>query len=136
MSESTDRVITPGFSLTALAFSVFSLLSLVACLVKGIVPIYFLEAVLWGGLVLYSLKKPSLNERASFVVVLLAVVVAAAQGYSIGRDAGSKGAFDSGRKAGYQTGYDLGESIGNASGYANCLACVSGVERACSKNPK
>jgi hypothetical protein len=74
-----------------IVFATFSLLSLVVCIVKGIVPIYAGESVLWGILAWYCYKKSPLSQNANLIVLLLAVVVAAGEGYMFSR--GSRDSF-------------------------------------------
>jgi hypothetical protein len=66
-------------------FGGFSALSLIVSLAKGIVPIYLGEAALWAALAWYWHKKNPTNQLLNAGIVLLAVVVGAAQGFLIGR---------------------------------------------------
>src|SRR5260370_11909337 len=136
MSEATSETLKPRLNLATLVFAGFSLLSLVACIAKGIVPMYLLEALAWGALAWYLHNKATISPTANLVVVLLAVSVAAANGYNIGKSNGFNAAYETGRKVGFKSGYELGESIANASGYANFLSFISGVEKACSRSHK
>jgi hypothetical protein len=81
MNEKRESSINYG----TLVFGSFSLLSLVVCLVKGVVPIYAVEAAMWGGLAWYWHKKSPRSETATGIVLLLAVGVAAGEGYLLGR---------------------------------------------------
>ena len=74
------------FNFGTLVFAGFSVLSLVVCFAKGIVPIYFAEAALWAALAWYWNKKGSTSETATLIILLCAVTVAAGEGYLIGRD--------------------------------------------------
>jgi hypothetical protein len=72
----------PNFG--TIVFAGFSLLSLVVCVAKGVVPIYLGEAALWAGLAWYWHKKSPANKTATATILLCAVGVAAAEGYSFG----------------------------------------------------
>ncbi len=71
-------------NLGTIVFATFSLLSLVVCIVNGIVPIYAIESVMWATLAWYCHKKSPLSQKANLIVLLLAVGVAAGEGYSVG----------------------------------------------------
>ena len=75
----------PTLNFGTFVFAGFSALSLVVCLAKGIVPIYFVEAALWGALAWFWHKKSPTNQLLNAGIVLLAVIVAAAQGFQISR---------------------------------------------------
>jgi hypothetical protein len=65
-------------------FGGFSLLSLAVFLVQGLVPIYFIEAVAWAlAAWLWHKRKPT-SQVATAAVLLLAVAVAAGEGYLLG----------------------------------------------------
>ncbi len=73
-----------------IVFASFSFLSLVVCFVKGIVPIYAMESVMWSALAWYCYKKSPLSQNANLIVLLLAVAVAAGEGYSVGAHSGGR----------------------------------------------
>jgi hypothetical protein len=73
------------FNFGTFVFAGFSVLSLVVSFAKGIVPIYLGEAALWGVLAWFWHKKNPTNQLLNVGIVLLAVIVAAAQGFLIGR---------------------------------------------------
>jgi zinc-ribbon domain len=87
------------FKVGTLVFAVFSVLSLVVCFAKGLVPIYLGEAALWAALAWYWHKKGSTSEIATLIILLLAVGVAAGEGYLIGRDSNVAGEPTTGRLA-------------------------------------
>jgi hypothetical protein len=68
-----------------LVFSGLSLLTLAICFAKGIVPIYLAEAGLWAALALLWHKKHVASPVANGAVLLLAVALAAGEGFLIGR---------------------------------------------------
>ena len=74
----------------AIVFASFSFLSLLVCFVKGIVPIYALEAVIWGALAWFGYKRSPFSQKANLIVLLLAVAVAGVEGYSVGAHSGGK----------------------------------------------
>jgi hypothetical protein len=77
-------------NLGTIVFASFALLSLIVSFVKGIVPIFLVEAVLWGALALYWYKKKPTSQAATGVILLLAVAIAAGEGYLVGRQFGVK----------------------------------------------
>lgn len=74
-----------NLNLGTIVFGGFSLLSLIVCITKGVVPMYGAEAVAWGAMAWYWHKKSPVSKRANLIVLVLAVAVAAAEGYSYGR---------------------------------------------------
>lgn len=68
-----------------LVFSGLSLLTLAICFAKGIVPIYLAEAALWAALALLWHKKNVTSPVANGTILLLAVALAAGEGFLIGR---------------------------------------------------
>lgn len=68
----------------AIALGCFSLLSLIVFFAQGLVPIHFFEAVLWAlAAWLWHKRKPT-NQVATAAVLLLALIVAASEGYFLG----------------------------------------------------
>jgi hypothetical protein len=66
-------------------FGGLSVLTLAICFAKGIVPIYLAEAALWAALAWFWHKKHVTSPVANGAVLLLAVALAAAEGFLIGR---------------------------------------------------
>ncbi len=73
------------FNYGTVVFAAFSVLSLLVCLAKGIVPIYLGESVLWAAVAWYWQKKSPWSETAAGIVLLVAVGVAGGEGYLLGR---------------------------------------------------
>jgi hypothetical protein len=73
----------PNANIGTFVFASFAVLSLVVSFVKGVVPIFIIEAGLWGGLAWYWNRKKPKSQAATAIVLLLAVVVVAAEGYSL-----------------------------------------------------
>jgi hypothetical protein len=123
-----------NFNFGTIAFAAFSLLSLVVCFVQGIVPIYIVESVIWGALAWYWHKKNPASQTANLIALLLAVAVAAGEGYSVGQT-GYKNSYEAGRKAGFKTGWTEGSKAGwdggELVGYANGILCAGGAQTAC-----
>ena len=69
-------------------FAAFSVLSFVVCLARGLVPIYFVDSVLWAAVALYWNKKNITNSKANLGVLWLAIAIAAGESYSVGHQAG------------------------------------------------
>lgn len=83
----------------AFVFASFSMITLLVSLSKGIVPIYLAESALWGALAWYWHKRNPTSQKANLAVLLLAVVVAAGEGYSLGHKAGRDGVSPKARDA-------------------------------------
>jgi len=81
---------TTGPDLGTIVFAGFALLSVIVSFVKGIVPIFLVEAVLWSALALYWYRKKPTSQASTAIVLLLAVAVAAGEGYLVGRQFGVK----------------------------------------------
>ncbi|MGA3055925.1 MAG: zinc ribbon domain-containing protein [Candidatus Korobacteraceae bacterium] len=77
--------VAPQFNYGTVVFAAFSVLSLLVCLAKGIVPIYLSESVLWAAVAWYWQKKSPWSETATGIVLLVAVGVAGGEGYLLGR---------------------------------------------------
>jgi hypothetical protein len=73
------------FNYGTVVFGAFSVLSLLVCLAKGIVPIYLGESVLWAAVAWYWQKKSPWSETATGIVLLVAAGVAGGEGYLLGR---------------------------------------------------
>jgi hypothetical protein len=82
-----------------LVFAGFSALSLVVSFAKGIVPIYLGEAALWAALAWFWHKKNPTSRVANAAVLLVALGLAAGEGYLIGRDSKTREGLSSGRGA-------------------------------------
>lgn len=65
-------------------FGGFAIVTLIVCAARGFVPIYAVEAAGWGALAWYCRNK-TLTEKANMAVLAVAVLVAALEGYSLGR---------------------------------------------------
>lgn len=74
-----------AFNFGTVVFAGLSVLSLIVSLAKGVVPIYLLEAILWAALSWVWHKKNPTSQLASAAVLLLAVAVAAGEGFIVGR---------------------------------------------------
>jgi hypothetical protein len=83
MSESSFN-----FNVGTAVFAAFSVLSFVVCLARGLVPIYFVESVLWAAVAWYWKKKNITNSKANLVVLWLAIAIAAGESYSVGHKVG------------------------------------------------
>jgi len=90
LAPTVSSVATNNPNLGTIVFAGFALFSLVVSFVKGIVPIFLVEAVLWGALALYWHKKKPTSQATTAIVLLLAVAVAAGEGYLVGRQFGVK----------------------------------------------
>ena len=71
-----DGVAGTAIRVGTLVFGAFSAISLLVSIVKGLVPIYLLEAAGWAGLAWYWQKKKTHSELAKAIVIVLAVLVA------------------------------------------------------------
>ena len=80
MSNETQRSVNPG----TLVFGAFAVLSLFAALAHGFPPIDLAEVALWTALAWYWQKRNPTSAVAISLVMLLAVVVAAGEGYVFG----------------------------------------------------
>jgi hypothetical protein len=73
----------PSFNYGVVVFGSFSLLSLVVCLAKGVVPIYAVETVVWGTLAWYCHGR-ELSKAANLALLVIAVSVGGLEGFSVG----------------------------------------------------
>jgi hypothetical protein len=71
-----DGVAGTAIRVGTLVFGAFSAISLLVSIVKGLVPIYLLEAAGWAGLAWYWQGKKTHSELAKAIVIVLAVLVA------------------------------------------------------------
>jgi hypothetical protein len=76
---------TPYTNFGTIVFALFAALSLLVCLVRGIVPIYLVEAGLWAGLAWFWHKKNLVSPSVNLAVLLVAVFVAAGEGFMVGQ---------------------------------------------------
>lgn len=70
-------------------FGAFSVIALLVSLIKGIVPIYLVEAAVWAGAAWYWHRKKTHSELAKAVVIVLAVLIAIGEVIQIARQFGS-----------------------------------------------
>jgi hypothetical protein len=73
-----------------IVFALFAALSLMVSLVRGIVPIYLAESALWAGLAWYWYKKKLISPKVNLAVLLIAVFVAAGEGFMVGQQFGGE----------------------------------------------
>jgi len=59
-----------------LVFAAFAAISLLVSIIKGLVPIYLIEAAVWAGAAWYWQAKKTRTELAKAIVIVLAVLVA------------------------------------------------------------
>jgi len=88
--SSPSAPVKARFNYGTVVFAAFSVLSLLVCLAKGIVPIYLGESAFWAAVAWYWHKKSPWSETATGIVLLLAVGVAAGEGYLLGRQSPEK----------------------------------------------
>jgi hypothetical protein len=79
-----------GIQTGTIVFGAFSAISLVVSIVKGVVPIFLLEAAGWAGAAWYWQSKKTHSETAKGIVILLAIVVAVGELIHIASQPGSK----------------------------------------------
>jgi hypothetical protein len=70
-------------NLGTIVFALFSVLSLLICLVRGVVPIFLAEAALWAGLSLLWFKKNLASPTVNLIVLVVAVFAAAGEGFVV-----------------------------------------------------
>ena len=73
------------FDYGTVVFALFSALSLLACLAKGIVPLYLGESAFWAAVAWFWRKKGPRSETANVIVLLMLVGAAAVEGYLLGQ---------------------------------------------------
>jgi hypothetical protein len=109
------------FDYGTIVFAAFSGISLLVCLAKGIVPIYLGESALWAAVAWYWHKKSPWSETTTSIVLLLAVGVAAGEGYVLGRQS-------IGNSYTYLTQGDVHYRVNAVSGRTDVLAGTRGWE--------
>jgi hypothetical protein len=85
-----DGVAGTAIRVGTLVFGAFSAISLLVSIVKGLVPIYLLEAVGWAGVAWYWQKKKTHSELTKAIVIVLAVLVAIGEVVHIASQPSSK----------------------------------------------
>jgi hypothetical protein len=98
-SSASTAPSNPYGTFGAFVFASFSMITLLVSLFKGIVPIYLVESALWGALAWYWHKRNPTSQKTNLFVLLLAVVVAAGEGYSVGHKVGLDEVSPKGRDA-------------------------------------
>jgi hypothetical protein len=73
-----------------IVFGVFSVISLVVSIIKGVVPIFLLEAAGWAGVAWYWQSRKTHSETAKAVVIVLAVLIAIGEVIHIASQTNSK----------------------------------------------
>lgn len=71
-----------------IVFASFSVLSLLVCLAKGITLLTIAETCAWIAAAIYWRRRGISSPKANLIVLLLAVCVAAGEGYSLGQSSG------------------------------------------------
>lgn len=84
-SAANEEKSNSSINFGTLVFASFSVLSLVVCLAKGITLIYLAEASVWAAAAIYWHRRSISSPLANLIVLLLAVCVAAGEGYSLGQ---------------------------------------------------
>jgi len=79
-----------GIQTGTIVFGAFSAISLVVSIVKGVVPIFLMEAAGWAGAAWYWQNKKTHSETAKAVVVVLAVLIAIGEVIHIASQANPK----------------------------------------------
>jgi len=85
-----DGVAESGIRVGTLVFGAFSVICLLVSIVKGLVPIYLLEAAGWAGAAWYWQGKKAHSDVAKAIVIVLAVLVGIGEVVQIVSQAGSK----------------------------------------------
>jgi hypothetical protein len=85
-----DGVAGTAIRVGTLVFGAFSAISLLVSIVKGLVPIYLLEAAGWAGVAWYWQAKKTHSEFAKAVVVVIAILVGIGEVVHIASQPGSK----------------------------------------------
>jgi hypothetical protein len=85
-----DGVAGTAIRVGTLVFGAFSAISLLVSIIKGIVPIYLLEAAGWAGAAWYWQGKKTHSDVAKAIVIVLAVLVGVGEVVHMVSQAGSK----------------------------------------------
>jgi tetratricopeptide (TPR) repeat protein len=85
-----DGVAGTTIRVGTLVFGAFSAISLLVSIIKGIVPIYLLEAAAWAGAAWYWQGKKTHSDVAKAIVIVLAVLVGIGEVVHMVSQAGSK----------------------------------------------
>jgi len=85
-----DGVAGTAVRVGTLVFGAFSAISLLVSIVKGLVPIYLLEAAGWAGIAWYWQGKKTHSDVAKAIVIVLAVLVAIGEVVHIASQTDSK----------------------------------------------
>ena len=85
-----DGVAGTGIRVGTWVFGAFSAISLLVSIVKGVVPIYLLEAAGWAGAAWYWQGKKTHSDVAKAIVIVLAVLVGIGEVVHIASQAGPK----------------------------------------------
>jgi hypothetical protein len=88
-----DGVAEAGIRVGTWVFGAFSAISLLVSIVKGLVPIYLLEAAGWAGAAWYWQGKKTHSDVAKAIVIVLAVLVGIGEVVHIVSQAGPKPNF-------------------------------------------
>jgi hypothetical protein len=88
-----DGVAGTGIRVGTWVFGAFSAISLLVSIVKGVVPIYLLEAAGWAGAAWYWQGKKTHSDVAKAIVIVLAVLVGIGEVVHIVSQAGPKPNF-------------------------------------------
>jgi hypothetical protein len=93
-------------------FATFAILSAIVCVVKGLVPIYAIEAFVWATLASFWHVEQIKNKVANYIMLSLTLAVLLGNAFSIGRAAGYKAGYTGGIAKGHTTGYKEGNKAG------------------------
>lgn len=108
----TTKNLQPGTAV----FTAFAILSAIVCVVKGLVPLYAIEAFLWVGLAALWHVKQITSKVANYTVLSLAFAVLLGNSFSIGRAVGYKAGYTGGIATGHTAGYKEGNKAGYSEG--------------------
>ena len=79
-----------GIQTGTIVFGALSAISLVVSIIKGVVPIFLLEAAGWAGVAWYWQSRKTHSETAKAVVIVLAVLIAIGEVFHVASQPGSK----------------------------------------------